>query len=260
MKKVIALLLALVLTLGVLGGCSKGGDKTDMEYVKDKGTLIVGITDFAPIDYQENGEWVGFDADMAKAFAKRLGVEVEFKVIEWNYKINELNDKGIDVVWNGMTIADDVLAAMEVSNPYLKNAQVIVVKKEDADKYPTAESAKDLQFVVEAGSAGEETAQANGFNYKSAESQADTLMEVSAGTSDASIIDLLMAGATIGEGTDYADLAYTAPLNDEEYGVGFRKGSDLVSELNQFFKDAYADGSMMETAEKYGVQESVIEQ
>jgi polar amino acid transport system substrate-binding protein len=85
-------------------------------------------------------------------------------------------------------------------------------------------------------------------------------MEVAAGTSDACIIDLLMAGAMIGEGTSYENLTYTVKLTTEEYGVGFKKGSDLTEKLNQFFKEAYADGSMMETAKKYGVQESIIEQ
>ena len=132
--------------------------------------------------------------------------------------------------------------------------------KKDADKYQTVDSIKDLQFAVEAGSAGQEQAEEYGLNFIGAEAQADTLMEVSAGTSQASIIDLLMAGAMIGEGTDYAGLTYTVELNSEEYGVGFRKGSDAVDKINEFFKSAYADGSMLKIAEKYGVQESLIEQ
>ena len=90
------------------------------------------------------------------------------------------------------------------------------------------------------------------------QSQADALKEVAAGTSDAAIIDLLMAGAMIGEGTSYPGLTYTVALNSEEYGVGFRKGSDLTEKLNEFFKAAAADGSMLELAKTYGVQESVV--
>ena len=86
-------------------------------------------------------------------------------------------------------------------------------------------------------------------------------MEVNAGTSDAAVIDLLMAGAMIGEGTSYADLTYTVGVAEEEdYGVGFRKGSDLAEKLNEFMKKAYSDGSMLKIANTYGVQESVIEQ
>ena len=84
-------------------------------------------------------------------------------------------------------------------------------------------------------------------------------MEVKAGTSDAAIIDLLMAGAMIGEGTSYPDLTYTVKLNSEEYGVGFRKGSDLAEAFNTFWEAAYADGTVMTAAETYGVQESLIE-
>ena len=262
MKRIISVLAVLVLALGVMSGCSNDkANKTDLEYVQDKGKLVVGITDFAPMDYQdENGEWIGFDADMAKAFAESLGVSVEFKVINWDYKISELDDKGIDCVWNGMTIGDEVLAGMEVSNAYCKNAQVVVVKEADADKYQTLDSVKELKFVVEAGSAGKDCAEENGFNFIEAETQADTLLEVSSGTSEASIIDLLMAGAMIGEGTDYAELTYTLSLTEEEYGVGFRKGSDLAAKLNEFFKTSYADGTMVKLAETYGVQESVIAQ
>lgn len=117
----------------------------------------------------------------------------------------------------------------------------------------------DLTYAVEAGSAGEEIATANGYQYTAVSSQADALMEVDSGNSDAAIIDLLMAGAMIGEGTSYPDLTYTVQLNDEEYGVAFRTGSDLVEAFNTFWKEAYDAGTVMETAKTYGVQESVIE-
>jgi polar amino acid transport system substrate-binding protein len=149
---------------------------------------------------------------------------------------------------------------MSTSNPYCNNAQVVVVPADKAAKYQTKESLKDLVFAVEAGSAGEAAVKELGNKYSAVKDQAAALMEVAAGTSDACIIDLLMAGAMIGEGTSYENLTYTVKLTTEEYGVGFKKGSDLTEKLNQFFKDAYADGSMMETAKKYGVQESIIEQ
>ena len=197
---------------------------------------------------------------MAKAFAESLGVKVEFVEIDWDNKVMELDGKTIDCVWNGMTLTDEVKAAMETSNAYCNNAQVVVVNKDVADKYQTVESLSDLKFAVEAGSAGEKEVTALELENTPVKAQSDALMEVKSKTSDAAVIDLLMAGAMIGEGTGYADLTYTVKLNSEEYGVGFRKGSDLAAALNKFFADAYADGSMMTCANEYGVQESIIEQ
>ena len=259
MKKLFALLLAVLMTLSMVA-CGARDAGSDLAYVQDKGTLIVGITDFAPMDYKENDEWVGFDADMAKAFAKSLGVECQLVEINWDTKISELDSKTIDAVWNGMTLTDEVKNGMGCSNAYCNNAQVVVVKADVAAQYATAEACADLSFAVEAGSAGEEAVAGLGYDYISVTTQADALMEVASGTSDACVIDLLMAGAMIGEGTSYPDLTYTAELTTEEYGVGFRKGSDLAEALNDFFAKSYADGSMMETAKLYGVQESIIEQ
>ena len=281
MKKMFATMLALSMCLSLAtcgpkssastSGSSAGtsassasGSQTaasDVDYVKEKGTLIVGMTDFAPMDYKAEGsdEWIGFDADMAKAFAESLGVEVEFLEINWDNKALELENKGVDAVWNGMTLTDDVKALMATSDPYCLNGQVVVLPADVADQYQTAESLSGLSFAVENGSAGMEQAEAAGLDYVAMDTQAKALMEVASGTSDAAIIDLLMAGAMIGEGTSYPDLTYTVQLNSEEYGVGFRKGSDLVDAFNSFWKDAYDAGTVMETAETYGVQESVIE-
>ncbi len=235
--------------------------ESDLAYVQDKGTLVVGITEFEPMDYQdENGEWIGFDADMAKAFAESLGVDAEFIVIDWDNKVMELNGKTIDCVWNGMTLTDEVTSSMECSNAYCNNAQVVIVPSDVADQYQDTDSLSDLSFAVEAGSAGEEQVKALGLDYTQVTAQADALMEVSAGTSDAAVIDSLMAAAMVGEGTGYADLTYTIGLNSEEYGVGFRKGSDLAAALNEFFQTSYADGSMEACAKTYGVQAALIEQ
>ena len=234
--------------------------ESDLAYVQTKGTLVVGMTDFAPMDYKdENGEWIGFDADMAKVFAESLGVDVEFLEINWDNKLMELDTKGIDVIWNGMTINDEVEAGASVSEPYCRNGQVVVVPVDKAEDYQTVESLSGLNFAVENGSAGAEQLDALGLSYVAKTTQADALLEVASGASDACVIDLLMAGAMIGEGTSYPDLTYTVQLNDEEYGVAFRKGSDLVDAFNEFWASAYADGTVMETATTYGVQESVIE-
>ena len=137
MKKFLALLLSglMVLSLAACGGETATEDtstedtententdtaESDLAYVQDKGTLVVGITYFEPMDYKAEGsdEWIGFDADMAKAFAESLGVDVEFQEITWDYKVEELDSKAIDCVWNGMTLGEDVMAAMGTSVPY----------------------------------------------------------------------------------------------------------------------------------------------
>ncbi|OUO16451.1 transporter substrate-binding domain-containing protein [Flavonifractor sp. An4] len=275
----LALALGLTFTLAACGGGTGGTANTpsnnsespagnsetpvaesDMAYVKEKGTLVVGMTDFKPMDYKdENGEWIGFDADMAKAFAESLGVEVEFIEINWDNKLMELDTKGIDVIWNGMTINDEVKAGASVSEPYCRNGQVVVVPADKAEDYQTVESLSGLNFAVENGSQGAAQLDELGLTYVAKTTQADALMEVASGASDACVIDLLMAGAMIGEGTSYPDLTYTVQLNDEEYGVAFRKGSDLTEAFNTFWKEAYDAGTVMETATTYGVQESVIE-
>lgn len=281
MKKMFATMLALSMCLSLAAcgpkssastsGSSAGtsassasGSQTaasDVDYVKEKGTLIVGITDFAPMDYKEEGsdEWIGFDADMAKAFAESLGVEVEFLEINWDNKVLELENKGIDAVWNGMTLTDDVKALMATSDPYCLNGQVVVLSADVADQYQTAESLSGLSFAVENGSAGMEQAEAAGLGYVAMDTQAKALMEVASGTSDAAIIDLLMAVAMVGEGTSYPDLTYTVQLSSDEYGVGFRKGSDLAEAFSSFWKEAYDAGTVMEIAEKYGIQDVMIE-
>lgn len=239
----------------------KPAAESDMAYVQEKGSLIVGITEFEPMDYQnEAGEWIGFDADLARAFADSLGVEAVFQVIEWDNKVMELDGKTIDVVWNGMTLTDEVLSAMECSNAYCNNAQVVILPADSAEDYPDAASMSELNFAVESGSAGEAMAIENGFSYTPVVDQATAVLEVSSGTCQAAIIDSLMAAAMVGEGTSYADLTYTISLNSEEYGVGFRKGSDLAAALNEFFVDYYAAGTMQELAETYGVSAALIAQ
>ena len=285
MKKLLALMLALVMVFA-LAACGDSGSATtpgaeptsdtaesaapsdnggnaesDMAYVQDKGTLIVGITNFEPMDYQDaNGEWIGFDADLAKAFGESLGVEVQFQEIEWDNKVMELDGRTIDVVWNGMTLTDEVLSSMECTNAYLNNAQVVILPSAEAENYPDVESLSGLTFAVEAGSAGEKMAIENVFAYTSVVDQATAVLEVESGTCDAAIIDSLMASAMVGEGTSYADLTYTVQLSTEEYGVGFRQGSDLAAALNEFFVTAWEDGTIQSLADTYGVSAALIEQ
>ena len=269
MKKIFALILALLMIGAVMTACGNSNEATeataadtaesDLAYVTGKGTLVVGVTDFEPMDYHDtDGSWVGFDADMARAFAESLGLEVEFVEIDWDNKILELDGKTVDCIWNGMTLTDEVVEAMETTEPYFNNAQVVIVNKDAAEQYATAEDCKELSFAVEAGSAGQAQAEEYGFTYTEVKDQATALMEVAAGTSDAAVIDLLMAVAMTGEGTGYEQLTYTASLNGEQYGVGFRKGSELAAKFNEFFAAAVADGSAEQIAETYGLQDALI--
>ena len=255
MKKYVAIILTALLLVSALAGCSAKKETTDSEKIKAAGKLVVGITDFAPMDYLgDNGEWIGFDADLARAFAESLGVKAEFTVIDWDNKTLELNAGNIDCIWNGMTLTDGVKAAMETSKPYCGNAQVVVAPKDKAAGLDYGA----LTFAVEAGSAAEELAQEKGWKVASMQSQGDALLEVASGASDACIIDQLMAGAMLGEATSYPDLVLVEGLNAEEYGVGFRKGSDLAAKLDAFLDGKYKDGTLAQVAQKYGIDVKLI--
>ena len=159
-----------------------------------------------------------------------------------------------------MTITNEVKKNTSVTDAYAKNEQVVVMKKDELSKYKDVKSLSKLKFAVESGSAGEAAAKDNNLEYTPVSAQSDTLLEVKSGSVDACIIDSTMADAMTGKGTSYETLGHNLSLTKEEYGVGFRKGSDLTEELNNFFKSSYADGSMEQIAEKYGVQAAVVEQ
>lgn len=254
-KKIIALVLAAIMMLS-FAACGGKTDPTDSDlaYIQGKGTLIVGMTDYAPMNYKEEGstEWTGFDTEFAQAVGEKLGVKVEFIEIEWDNKFYELEAKTIDCVWNGMTITDEALANSSVTNAYVKNAQVVVMATDKLDEYADTASLKDLAFVAEAGSAGEKEVKALEIaNYTAVKTQADALLEVKSGSADACVIDITMANAMTGEGTSYADLGYKLELSTEEYGISFRKGSDMTAKVNELIAELKADGTLTDLAEKY---------
>ena len=256
MKKIFALTMALLMTLLCLAGCNSNTAESDLAYVQEKGKLVVGITDYAPMDYKdENGNWTGFDAEFAQAFAKEIGVEVEFFVLsDWGKKFYELETKNIDVIWNGMTINEEVELNTNCSDPYVINAQVVVMKADVVGNYTTNESLLDLTIAVESGSAGEDAAEALGAaNIVPVQDQGAAVMEVAAGTSDACVIDITMAKAMTGEGTSYADLGIGLSLTEEYYGVGFRKDSDITAKFNEVMKKLMSDGTLDALAEKYSL-------
>ena len=276
MKKMFALMLAMLMVFTCFAACgaqtpaadaptadaptadapAADAPKTDLDEIKAKGVLVVGITDYAPMDYKdENGNWTGFDAEFAMMFAEELGVECEFFVIaDWGKKFLELDTKQIDAVWNGMTITEEALLNASVSNPYVVNAQVLVMKSDVVGNYADAASIVDLTVAVENGSAGQAAAEEAGVkDIVLVQDQAAALMEVAAGTSDACVIDITMANAMTGEGTSYADLAAGISLTSEEYGVGFRKESDVTAKFNAFMDKLIADGTLQALADKYSL-------
>ena len=267
MKKMLVMILALLMALTCFTACGASEapaapapaadtPTSDLTAIQDKGVLVVGITDYAPMDYKdENGEWTGFDAEFAQLFAEELGVKCEFFVIsDWGKKFLELETKQIDAVWNGMTITEEALLNASVSDPYVINAQVVVMKADALADYPDAASLAALAVAVENGSAGQSAAEEAGVkNIIAVQDQGAALMEVAAGTSDACVIDITMANAMTGEDTNYADLGYTLSLTSEEYGVAFRKGSDITAEFNKIMEKMMADGTLQALADKYNL-------
>ena len=227
---------------------------SDLDYIKEKGKLVIGYTVYEPMNYTDaDGSFTGFDTELATAVCEKLGVEPEFVEINWDTKVVELDAKSIDCIWNGMTLTDDIMANTATTKAYAKNAQVVVVK--DGTDYASTADLVGKTVVAEAGSAGEAAIQGDEnlaqADYVSKSVQTDCLMEVAAGTADAAVLDLTLANAMIGEGTDYASLAIVDELNAEEYGVAFRKGSDAAAAVDAAFDELKADGTMQALAEKY---------
>ena len=227
---------------------------SDLDYIKEKGKMVIGYTVYEPMNYTDaDGNFTGFDTELATAVCEKLGVEPEFVEINWDTKVVELDAKSIDCIWNGMTLTDDIMANTATTKAYAKNAQVVVVK--DGTDYSSTADLVGKTVVAEAGSAGEAAIEGDEnlaqADYVSKSVQTDCLMEVAAGTADAAVLDLTLANAMIGEGTDYAGLKIVDELNAEEYGVAFRKGSDAAAAVNAAFDELKADGTMQALADQY---------
>ena len=227
---------------------------SDLDYIKEKGKMVIGYTVYEPMNYTDaDGNFTGFDTELATAVCEKLGVEPEFVEINWDTKVVELDAKSIDCIWNGMTLTDDIMANTATTKAYAKNAQVVVVK--DGTDYSSTADLVGKTVVAEAGSAGEAAIEGDEnlaqADYVSKSVQTDCLMEVAAGTADAAVLDLTLANVMIGEGTDYASLKIVDELNAEEYGVAFRKGSDAAAAVDAAFDELKADGTMQALADKY---------
>ena len=280
MKKIriLALVLSLAMCIGMFSACSSGktsgsdaasgGDsasaESDMDYINGNKKIVIGYTVYEPMNYtDDNGEFTGFDTEFALAVCEKLGLEPEFVEINWDTKETELAAKSIDCIWNGMTINPSRAAEMSISHPYVKNAQVVVVKT-DSDVKSTADLV-DRTVVAEVGSAGEmqiigtdeEDPEENlaKTDYVPMAKQTDCLLEVKSGTAAAAVLDWTLAKTMVGEGTSFADLMMVENLElaEEEYGIAFRKGSDVTEIVNGIIDELVADGTLGELADKYGL-------
>ena len=276
MKKLMSLLLVLLLVLA-LAACGGSGanqatdtpqteanktteapqNDSDLAYVQSNKKMIIGYTDYAPMNYfDESGTFTGFDTELALAVCEKLGVEADFVEINWDTKQVELEAKSIDCIWNGMTILPELSEALEITRPYVKNAQVVIVKEGTA--YDGTASLIGMEVAAEQGSAGEKAILADDdlkqANLVPKTLQTEALMEVKAGTVDAAVLDLTLAKTMTGAGTNYEDIVIVDHLAEENYGVAFRKGSDLCTEVNRIFEELIADGTMKALADKYGLE------
>ena len=262
MKKILALILALVMVFAMVAcGTTEVETDSDLAYITGNGKMKVGITIYEPMNYyDENGELTGFDTEFAQAVCEKMGLEPEFVEINWDTKEVELAAKSIDCIWNGMTITEERAANMSISAPYVKNAQVIVVLA-DSEIATTADIIGKT-VVAEMGSAGEAQITGEDANadlaqaeYVGMTKQTDCLMEVKAGTADAAVLDWTLAKSMVGEGTDFDDLMIVegVELATEEYGIAFRKGSDVTEAVNAAIAELVADGTLPALAEKYGL-------
>lgn len=277
MKKILALILAMVMLVACFASCGNAADNTasnddaakdsDLAYIQDKGTLIVGITDFEPMDYKEDGsdEWTGFDAELARLVGKELGVTVEFQEINWKMKETELSSKTIDCIWNGLTWDEERAQNMSLTDYYMLNRQVLVVATKNADKYTSVDSLAGANVAAESGSAGESviTESLTSSNYIEKDAQIDVLTELIMGTVDAGVIDYVMANYLINkEGSSFADLTIVEnalTTQDEYYSIAFRKGSDVTAKVNAILKDLKADGTVDTLAKKYGLVDAIVD-
>ena len=263
-KKCSILLLAAVF---LLTGCAPGRGEpvsviepgqSDLEYIQSKETLIVGVTDFAPMDYRSRESWTGFDADLAKAFAESIGVALELREINWDKKTELLEKGSIDCIWNGMTMSEELKESISCSEPYLSNAQVVVLRSSEKEQYSTIEACQHMLFAVEAGSMGEALLERRKYRYSVCPTQMDALKAVQAKKADAAVIDLIMAAYYTGEGQAFKGLKIDIYLNDETICVGLRKDSDLTEKVNEFLRNAYEDGTINALAERYGIENAVL--
>ena len=256
MKKIISLLLASIILLGAMGLMSSCGKKEK---------LVCGVTEYEPMNYRVGGKWTGFDTEFAQIVGKKLGMDVEFQMIDWDRKFDELNSGAIDAIWNGFTAtsSDDGKPRLEMcdmSYSYMLNTQCVVVRNERLGEFSSADDFAGKTLAAESGSAGEEEAgdiAGDNGSIVGVAAQINAFLEVKTGAVDGAVIDVILARKIAGTG-DYSDLSIAIELDDEAYAVGFRKGDALRDKVNKAMKELFDDGSVLKIAEKYGVADNLV--
>ncbi len=259
MKKIVSLLLVSLMMVTLLAGCSS--QKEDWAYIEDKGTLVIGITLYEPMNYyDENGELTGFDTEFARAVCEKLGVEPVFQEIEWSQKEFELQSKSIDCIWNGLTVTEERKADMAFSTSYVENKQVVVIQAANAGTYTSIADLKDITICAESGSAGQSAIEDDAVlatnQFIGVAAQKDGLLEVKSGTCQACVLDYVLAKAVISEETDYSDLMIIEgiELAKEEYAIGLRlEDAETLEKINAAIDELMKDGTLEALGEKYGV-------
>ena len=271
MKKLLTLVLAVLMVAGCVVSFAACGKKTDWETIEKNGKFVCGITIYAPMNYydangdlvaDDTGDLIGFDTELAKLVATKLGVDVEFQVIDWGNKYAELQAGAIDCIWNGFTSnskdSDGVERKDKVdfSYAYLDNKQCVIVKTERLGEFTSAASLSGKKAGAETGSAGESYAVAQGATIEAAKSsQLAVFADLASGAVDFIVVDKLLADEIVGQG-NYANLsAVTAiDIEAEVYSIGCRKGSDFDDKINEALVELLNEGKVEELAAKYGVR------
>lgn len=253
MKKLLTAVLCAALCVGTVAALPLG-----FAGCGDDNTIVVGYTIYEPMNYMENGELTGHDTELAQlVLGDMLGYNVEFREIQWDYKVMELESHNIDVIWNGMTITDELKESILISESYMVNQQVLVAPTDELADYADTSDLVGITVAVESGSAADNlVSDIDGIvdgDINRAASQAAALMEVGAGTSDAAVIDITMAQSMTGEGTNYANIGYKdVGFPEELYGVGMRKDdTELCNKINEALAELEAEGTLDELYQKY---------
>ncbi len=284
MKKLMRSVLAVMLILSmvfVMASCGAAEEKktetaedatatveeTKEETKEEAKTIVVGYTDYAPMNYTENGKLVGFDTELAEAVFAKLGYTPIFREINWDNKYADLNSGAIGCIWNGFTANtsdDDGVARAEkvdFSYNYMTNEQVIVAKADFAATVTGIESLAGKVGAVENSSAGDTflTTKLTGAIKKGVTAQMDALKDLALGTVSFAVLDAQLAKANIGKG-DYTDLAIVETIESEGeyYAIGFKKGSDLTAKVNGALEALGADGTIATIAAKYNLTNTAI--
>ena len=257
-KNTVLAAVALTMTLG-LTACGGGSsdELTDLAYVEDKGTLVIGLDDtFAPMGFRdEDNELVGLDIDLAKAVGEQMGLEVEFQPIDWKAKEAELEAKNIDCVWNGMSATEDRQESMSLSNKYLEN-RILLMSYDDSVNVTSVEQLKDMKIGTQADSAALEAIQKNEAydTFKDNISEYDTydaaLLDLKAGRVDVVAIDEVYAIYN----NQNKERLYESDFNfgADYYAVGFRKeDTELTAAFNDALEAVIEEGEAAEISDKW---------